>query len=186
MDQSQADRRPCATCGGVLAPDDVTCATCGQPYIPDTSARASTPPPPGSAPPTPRPPAAQRPPASPAVTDTSRTWAAAAHASAIAGVFLGGLPAFLGPLVVWLVRRDAGDQFATDHAREALNFNLSVIIYAVVAGVLSVVTLGLALLVVVPAAAIAFVAYLVVSVQATLAASRGTTYRYPLTMRLVS
>ena len=83
------------------------------------------------------------------------------------------------------LRRDADDPFATGHAREALNFNLSVIIYAVAAGVLSVVTLGLALLVVVPAAAIAFIAYLVVSVQATLAASRGATYRYPLTMRLV-
>lgn len=110
----------------------------------------------------------------------------AAHASAVVGVLLGGLPAFLGPLVVWLLRRDANDPFATEHAREALNFNLSVIIYAVAAGVLSVVTLGLALLVVVPAAIVAFIAYVVVSVQAALAASRGATYRYPLTMRLVS
>jgi hypothetical protein len=110
----------------------------------------------------------------------------AAHASGIAGVLLGGLPAFLGPLVVWLLRRDATDPFATEHAREALNFNLSIIIYAVAAGVLSVVTLGLALLVVVPVALLAFIAYVVVSVQATLAASRGATFRYPLTMRLVS
>lgn len=171
----------------MLAPDDVTCATCGQAYIPDTSQRATAPPPPPprtSAPPPPPAPGGATPPRP--LSDQSRTWAVAAHASAVAGIFLGGLPAFLGPLVVWLLRRDANDPFATEHAREALNFNLSVIIYGVAAAVLSVITLGLALLVVVPVAAVAFVIYLVFSVQAALAASRGATYRYPLTMRLVS
>lgn len=171
----------------MLAPDDVTCSTCGQAYIPDSSQRSTAPPPPPpSAAPASDPSPDHRPSVPPtAPSDVSRNWAMAAHASAIAGVLLGGLPAFLGPLVVWLLRRDATDPFATEHAREALNFNLSVIIYAVAAGVLSVVTLGLALLVVVPVALLAFIAYVVVSVQATLAASRGATFRYPLTMRLV-
>lgn len=109
-----------------------------------------------------------------------------AHLSALAGVLLGGLPAFLGPLVVWLVRRDAGDPFATGHAREALNFNLSVIIYTIAAIVLTVFTLGLALLIVAPVGLIAAIGYLVVTIRATMAASRGDAYTYPLTIRLVS
>lgn len=109
-----------------------------------------------------------------------------AHLSALAGVLLGGLPAFLGPLVVWLLRRDAGDPFATDHAREALNFNLSVIIYAVAAVVVTIFTLGLALLVVAPVALVVAIGYLVVTIRAAMAASRGEPYTYPLTIRLVS
>lgn len=117
-------------------------------------------------------------------------WAMGAHLSALAGLLLGGLPAFLGPLVVWLIRRDARDPFATDHAREALNFNLSVLIYAIVAAIggviVSIVTLGLALIVLLPLALVAFVGYVVVTVMATTAASRGDRYAYPLTLRLVS
>ena len=106
-----------------------------------------------------------------------------AHLSALAGVLLGGLPAFLGPLLVWLLRRD--DRFAAEHARRALNFNLSIIVYVIAAIVLSVVTLGLGLLIVVPVGALAFVGYCVVTVLATLAANRGEAYRYPLTIPFV-
>lgn len=121
----------------------------------------------------------------PHVTAESRNWAVASHASALAGVLLGGLPAFLGPLVIWLLRRDAHDPFATAHARHALNFNLSVIIYSIAAVVLSILTLGLLLLVVVPLGLVAFVGYLVVTIRATMAASRGEGYRYPFTLPLV-
>lgn len=107
-----------------------------------------------------------------------------AHLSALAGALLGGLPAFLGPLVVWLIRRDARDAFATEHARQALNFNLSMIIYVVAAGIVTVFTLGLALLIVAPLAVLAFIAYLVVTIRATMAASAGRAYRYPLTISL--
>ena len=177
------ESRPCAHCGGAIAPDDTTCATCGRAYIPDTGQQRSAPPPPAGDPPGPVVPAASAPTVRP---DDARMWAMGAHLSALAGVLLGGLPAFLGPLVVWLLRRDAGDPFATEHAREALNFNLSVIIYVVAAVVVTVFTLGLALLVVAPLALIAAIGYLVVTIRATMAASRGDLYTYPLTIRLVS
>lgn len=110
----------------------------------------------------------------------------AAHASALAGMLVGGLPAFLGPLIIWLLRRDEHDQFAAEHARHALNFNLSLLIYGLAAIVVSIVTLGLALIVLLPVGLAAFVAYLVVTVRATMAASRGESYRYPFTIPLVS
>jgi uncharacterized Tic20 family protein len=195
MDNIPHETRPCAHCGGVIAPDDTTCATCGRPYIPEAAAPDQPPttspvggsaagdvaPPPSSvdAVPAPAPPP-------PAVTEASRMWAMGAHLSALAGVLLGGLPAFLGPLVVWLLRRDEHDPFAAAHAREALNFNISVIIYAVVAGLVTIVTLGLALLIVVPLAIFVFILYLVVTIRAAIAASRGEYYAYPLTIRLIS
>lgn len=188
----------------------MTCASCGRAYIPDPPVDEAPPaeetrtdrlpPPPadvggtgrlpssGGEAGTDRPRAADAPAYGvPAVVPAeSRNWAMAAHASALAGVLLGGLPAFLGPLVVWLLRRDQHDPFATEHSRQALNFNLSVIIYAVAAVLLSIVTLGLGLLVVVPLGLLAFVGYLVVTIRATLAASRGEGYRYPFTISLVS
>jgi uncharacterized Tic20 family protein len=113
-------------------------------------------------------------------------WAMGAHLSALAGALLGGVPAFLGPLLVWLIRRDTGDRFSTEHAREALNFNISVVIYAVAAVVLTIFTLGLALVIIIPVALVVVIAYLVATVRAAMAASRGEGYRYPLTIRLVT
>ena len=61
----------------------------------------------------------------------TRTWAVAAHLSALLSLFV-GFP-FVGPLVVYLVKRD--DPFVRRHAAEALNFNLSVFLYLVVGGI---------------------------------------------------
>ncbi|MQB02242.1 MAG: DUF4870 domain-containing protein [Actinobacteria bacterium] len=118
-------------------------------------------------------------------TGESRNWGLAAHLTALAGAVMGGLPAFLGPLIIWLLRRDQGDAFAAEHARNALNFNLSVLVYVIAGVVLTVVTLGLALLVLLPALAIAFVAYFVVTVKAAVAASQGRPFRYPLAIPFV-
>ncbi|HSJ46688.1 MAG TPA: DUF4870 domain-containing protein [Euzebyales bacterium] len=184
MEQMRHESRPCAHCGGTIAPDDTTCATCGRAYIPEAEQQPAPPsaPPPAADPPGPLVSAPQ-----PTVrSDDARMWAVGAHLSALAGVLLGGLPAFLGPLVVWLLRRDAGDPFATEHAREALNFNLSVIIYVIAAVVVTIFTLGLALLIVAPVALIAAIGYLVVTIRATIAASHGEEYTYPLAIRLVS
>jgi uncharacterized Tic20 family protein len=85
----------------------------------------------------------------------------------------------LGPLLV-LATMGRRSQFVRRHAVEALNFNISVLIYAVVSGVLAFVLIGIPMLV-----ALA-VLYLVTVIQAGLAANRGEEYRYPLTIRFVS
>lgn len=115
-------------------------------------------------------------------TADNRNLGVAAHLSAL--VAFAGVPSFIGPLVVWLLHRDHHD-FAAEHAREALNFNLSLLIYAVAGVALSVLTVGLGLIVVVPAAVIAAVAWFVFTMIATQRASQGELYRYPLTMRLI-
>ncbi|MGH9051832.1 MAG: DUF4870 domain-containing protein, partial [Acidimicrobiia bacterium] len=87
--------------------------------------------------------------------------------------------AFVGPLVIWLVKREE-HPFIALHAKEALNFNISVLIYAAVAFVLAFVLIGIPLLVAIG------VGWLVLTVVAAVKASGGQPYRYPLTIRFLS
>ena len=139
-------------------------------------------------------------PAAPA--ETERHWAAMAHLSAILLALLtswmAGVAGVVAALAVWLLKKD-DSPFIAEHAREALNFNLSMLLYACGAGALAVAlvgatlfTLGIGLVLTLPAgillvlacAAIA-VTWLVCSVIATIKAWNGETYRYPLSIRLV-
>jgi uncharacterized protein len=112
----------------------------------------------------------------------SRNLAMVAHLSSL--VAFAGIPSFIGPLVVWLLNRDR-DTFAAEAAREALNFNLSLLIYAALAAIGVIATVGLGLLIVVPGAIVAAVAWLVFTVNAASHSAAGRAYRYPLTLRLV-
>lgn len=115
----------------------------------------------------------------------SRNWALGAHLSALAGVFFAGVASFVGPLVIWLLRRE-DDAFSAQHALEALNFNLMTLGVVILGGILSVATLGIGLIVVIPLLLVLGVLWLVFTIQAALAASRGEPYRYPLSIRLIS
>lgn len=140
-----------------------------------------TPPPP----PAPQVPAAPRPEVDAA---SRRNWASAAHWSALAAALLGGF-AFLGPLVVWLAQKDR-DRWVAAHAVESLNFQLTWLVGGFVAGIagflLAVVTVGLGLIVLVPLALAAVIAWFVFTVRGAIAASRAEEYTYPLTVRLIT
>lgn len=148
------------------------------------------PPPPSSAPPPPSgPPASYAPSAHVSgIPSESRNWAMGAHLSAFVGAWVA--LAFVGPLVIWLIRRDQGDAFAEHHAKEALNFNLSMLVYlvggAIIGGILTVVTLGIGLIVLAPVALALVVGWVVLTILAAVKASNGEGYRYPLTIRFVS
>ncbi|WP_156900006.1 DUF4870 domain-containing protein [Luteimonas mephitis] len=134
-------------------------------------------------------------------TASERQWAALAHLSALVLAlmtsWIAGAAGVLAAAVVYLIKRD-DSPFASEHAREAINFNLSMFIYACVAAAIGIVlvgatvlTLGIGLLVTIPAglvlvlaiAAIA-VTWLVCSIIAMVKAWNGERYRYPLTLRL--
>jgi uncharacterized Tic20 family protein len=103
----------------------------------------------------------------------------ACHLSALAGFVVPGLGHVLGPLIVWLVKR--GDSSEIDaHGKEALNFQISMLIYNIVAGVLCLVLIGFVLLAVLHILNVVFV------ILAAVKANEGQMYRYPLTLRLIS
>lgn len=114
------------------------------------------------------------------------TWSTVSHLSWLAGTLV-ALP-FLAPLVLFLVLKDRGP-FVRHHTSEALNFQLSLLVYvfavAALGGVLTLVTLGLLAPVWALAGGLLVVAGLVFTVLAAIAASRGQWYRYPLTIRFV-
>ncbi|HZG37278.1 MAG TPA: DUF4870 domain-containing protein [Nodosilinea sp.] len=107
----------------------------------------------------------------------SRMWAMLAHLSALSG-FVIPLGNIVGPLVIWLIKRDEMS-FVSDQGREALNFNISMTIYMMVAGVLIFVLIGIPLMIVLG------IAWLVLTILAAVKANEGVAYRYPLTLRLV-
>jgi uncharacterized protein len=121
--------------------------------------------------------------AAPARSD-SRTWAMVAHVSALAAAFVA--LAFLGPLVVYLVKRDE-DPFVRAHAAEALNFQLSCLLYGVVGGILLIITIVFIFgLLLIPVAILLALAWLVLTIVGGVKAAQGESFRYPLTIRFVS
>ncbi|MFT3763073.1 MAG: DUF4870 domain-containing protein [Pseudoxanthomonas sp.] len=114
-----------------------------------------------------------------------KQWAMFAHLSALSGLFTGGLGAIVGPLIIWLIKKDTLP-FVNDQGKEALNFNITVLIalvvLSIVGTVLLVVLIGFLFLL---AAAAVGVAWLVLTIIATIKANEGVAYRYPLTLRLI-
>ncbi len=108
------------------------------------------------------------------------------HLSALVGLL--GVPSPLGPLVVWLAKRDS-HPFIDAQGKEALNFNLSALLYIVVLFVFGFIftflTLGFGLLLLVPAFIAAMAAWVVLVIVAAVKASKGELFRYPLTIRFV-
>ncbi|GGK71735.1 hypothetical protein Ppa06_29930 [Planomonospora parontospora subsp. parontospora] len=92
---------------------------------------------------------------------------------------LGLLTGFLGPLVMYLVKRDESP-YVRDQAAEALNFQLTLMIAYVVASVLMFVFVGFLLL------PLIWIGSVVFMVLAAVAANRGESYRYPMSVRFVS
>jgi len=111
------------------------------------------------------------------VTQDARNWAVIAHLAALVNIV--GVPAVIRPLVVWLLKKDE-DPFIDYHGKEALNFNISFMIYGIVAGLLIFVAIGLVLL------PIVLITWLVLVIIGAVRTSNGEYYRYPMTIRLVS
>jgi uncharacterized protein len=118
-----------------------------------------------------------------------RTWAMAAHLSALLGALIssshgGGFACFLGPLIIWLIKKDSMP-FVNDQAKEALNFNISVAIATLALVVLSAITFGIGLIIAIPMWVVIGVGWLVLTIIAAVKANDGVRYRYPFTLRLI-
>ena len=113
-----------------------------------------------------------------APTENERTWGMLAHLSALVGLVFPLVGNILGPLLVWLSKRDSSAFIATN-AKEALNFNITVTLAGVVCAFLALIFIGLLL------GTALFIAWLVMTLVAAIRASEGVPYHYPLSLRLV-
>jgi len=107
-----------------------------------------------------------------------RTWSAYCHASALLGLFFHFPGHLLGPLIVWLVKRDASPEIDA-HGKEALNFQISMLIYNAIAALFCLILVGFAFLFVL------WVLNTVFVIIAAIKASDGKFYRYPMTIRFI-
>ena len=93
---------------------------------------------------------------------------------------LGVITGFLGALVIWLMNKDkAGKEFVNEQAKEALNFQITLLLGYIVSMILSLILIGLLLFM------ILLVAGFVLSILAAMSARKGQAYRYPFTLRLI-
>jgi uncharacterized protein len=109
--------------------------------------------------------------------DQERLWAMLAHLLSFVAAYL--FLGFVAPLIVLLVfgQRSA---YVRAHAVESLNFNLSWLLYGIVAVILAFLLIGIPILIALG------LAYLVLIVIASIRANNGEFFRYPLTIRFVS
>ena len=118
------------------------------------------------------------PPPAPATSSDIRTWCVLCHAAALLGLFFHFLGHLLGPLIVWLVKRGESPEVDA-HGKESLNFQISMLIYDAIAAILCVVLIGIPILIAL------WVLNTVLVIIASIQASEGKFYRYPLTIRLI-
>ncbi|HEY1791280.1 MAG TPA: DUF4870 domain-containing protein [Opitutaceae bacterium] len=107
-------------------------------------------------------------------TSGDRLWSVLCHLSFFFGL---ALLSFVFPLIVYLVMRSSSSAYAAHHAREALNFHLSVLLYILCCAPLCIILIGI------PALAAVVLTGIVCSIVAAVRAAEGVYYEYPMTIR---
>ena len=105
-------------------------------------------------------------------------WGMFTHLSALSG-FIIPFGNLIGPFLVWQIKKNTMP-FVEDQGKEALNFQITVTIAAIIAWVLMFLLIGFVLLPLVGLVALVFI------ILAGLKANSGEAYRYPFALRLIS
>jgi uncharacterized protein len=100
------------------------------------------------------------------------------HLGGLVGHMLVGFGHVVVPLVLWFIKREQMP-FVNQEGKEAVNFQLSITVYAIVSGLLTFVCIGVPLLIAVG------IFDIIVVIMACIDASNGKGYRYPLCIRFI-
>ena len=112
------------------------------------------------------------------LTKEDRNMAMLCHLTSFATVVGIPLGNIVGPLVVWLIKREQSS-FVDWHGKESINFQISVTIYAIISAILILAVVGFALL------PLTIVFAFIMVIMATMRANDGLRHQYPLTMRFI-
>ncbi|RPD47446.1 MULTISPECIES: DUF4870 domain-containing protein [Chitinophagaceae] len=85
---------------------------------------------------------------------------------------------FVAPLIIYLIKKDESP-FVREHAKESLNFQITLAIAYIVSFILMIVLIGILMLMVIG------VVHLVLVIVATVKAAENKMYRYPFCIRLI-
>ncbi len=109
-----------------------------------------------------------------------RNLAVLAHLSGCAGILVGSFAGFVGPLAIYLWKKDTSP-YVESQAKEALNFQITLLLIAVACVVGVAASCG----VLFPLIFVPMVLQVVFGIIAALAVRDGSHYRYPFNLRLV-
>jgi uncharacterized protein len=86
---------------------------------------------------------------------------------------------FIPGLIVWILKKD-DSAYVADQAKEALNFQITVLIAQFIAGILAIILIGFLFM------GIIWILNVIYCIIAAIASSKGETYRYPFCLRLIN
>jgi uncharacterized protein len=114
----------------------------------------------------------------PHVTPDEKSMAMLCHLLAI-------LTGFIGPLILWLVKKDTSP-FIDHHGREALNFQLTVFIVMLALTFITLILMFVVIgFVLIPVIFVLGILALVAEILACIAANKGEWHRYPFCIRVL-
>ncbi len=119
-----------------------------------------------------------KPPTPPAAADGSKPLTGDEKTMAMLCHLLGIFTGFLGSLIIWLIKKDES-AFVNDQGKEALNFQLTVLIGYVISCILIMVFIGMALF------PLLWICNIIFCIMGAVAANRGELYRYPVKIRFI-
>ncbi len=110
------------------------------------------------------------------LTNDDKQWGMLAHIGTLLGLVVP-----LGNIVAPLILMSMSDKsdFVKEHAKESLNFQISLFIYYIIAGISIFILIGIVLL------PLLMVLSIVFTIIAGMKANEGSTYRYPFTIRFI-
>lgn len=108
----------------------------------------------------------------------ARNWAMGCHLAALAG-FVIPFGSIIGPLIVWLIKKDESS-FVDSQGKEALNFQITMLIAFLVCIVLAFILIGFLLM------AVVVIFNLIMIILAAIKTSEGQDFRYPVSLRLIT
>ena len=91
---------------------------------------------------------------------------------------LSGLFTIFGPLIIWLIKKDESE-FIDVNGKQALNFQISILIYSVVAAILIVLLIGIPMLIAIG------IFNLIMIIIASVKAANGEVFQYPLSIQIL-
>ena len=107
-----------------------------------------------------------------------RNWAMFAHLATFSGHVI-PFGHIAGPLLIWCLKKDEMP-FVNNQGKEALNFQITVTLYFIIAALLCLIAIGIVLLPVI------WLFDVIVTIVAAVKANEGVAFRYPLSFRFIS
>jgi uncharacterized Tic20 family protein len=117
------------------------------------------------------------------ISQDERIYAAIIHLTQLLGTsnYILGI---LFPFFMWLIKKDQS-RFIDQTGKEIINFQISILIYMIILGIISVLTFGLALLISLPVILAFGLIMLILTIIGAVKAMDGKIFRYPLNLRLI-